>query len=764
MASHPDYTARSKRYTVGFLSERASFASESLIFQGAQQAVAQYDIHLLYIAPLEDNDNADHFGSADVRSDEEVRQRHDRMKAYLDSFELDGLIGIGWARAFNDDNGPYLLERLKPLPLVTIGKSLSADIPSIITPGGPYIKQLALHLAGKHQLRHIAYVCPWSDDERLESYVEAMQEAGQYDEQLIVRTEDIGGSLGIEQRIQRAAAILLDERELPVDAIMVMTAYECKFMLEALHARGLRIPEDIALVCCEDDPIVENAAPSITTIDYPYHKLGHAACELLVQQLEGHAVPARTEVATVIRYRDSCGCTVNDVKPMQPLPSELSLDAQTAAGLTPAAIGELLKGSMPSDLHGFDCEGLASSFWSSIEQRTGGFLETFSREIHRSLGQATEGLDQLVDRFRDAFLPLVHADRGRYELAEALWFGARHILKNYMSGLALTRSIQENDKNRFISHIYQQLQTVEYISDVPKVLNRYLGWLQIPSICILLNPPEAPQPEASRPFFCFGDDFAYRQDDDLQTLYRLQRDAKGGRTCLVISPLLMNGERLGFIWAKPGKHRTSTLITLFEQIGSAIKNAQVQEESREQEARLAYYANVDSLTRLFNRRYFYDALAAAGGNRSFSVLYIDIDGFKQVNDTHGHDAGDMLLVQIADRIRHTLADGAFSFPQPFPQLGLTEMGSIFRLGGDEFTALLRTTDVEETAAYALQLCAALRSPYMLGSHTVRVSASIGLARYPEDTADAHQLLKLADLALYSAKECKDRYRFYHELN
>jgi len=764
MTSHPDYTARSKRYTVGFLSEKASFESEALIFQGAQQAAEQYDIHLLYIAPLEDNDEADHYGYAGVRSAEEARLRHDRLKAYLDSLELDGLFCIGWARAFNDDLGPYLLERLKPLPLVTIGKSLSADIPSVIMPGGPYIKQLALHLAREHRLRRIAYVCPWSDDERLDSYIEAMQEAGQHDERLIVRTGDLEGPLDIAQRMRRAAAVLLDERRLAVDAIMVMSAYECAFMLEALHARGLRIPEDIALVCYEDDPVVENATPSMTTIDYPYRKLGHAACELLVRQLDGQTVPARTDVETVIRYRDSCGCTVNDVKPMQAQPALHGLVDRTAAGLLPAEIGGRLRDSMPPDLHGLDYEGLAASCLSSIEQRNGWFLEAFSREIHR-LVQTPEGLDQLVERFREAFLPLVGPDRGRYELAEALWFGARHILKNYMSRLALSRSIQENEKNRIVNHIYQQLQTVEYVSDVAKVLNHYLGWLQVPSVSILLNPPEAPQPEAARPFFCFGEDLPVPPDADMPTLYRLQRDAGEERMCLVVSPLLMNGERLGFIWAKPGTHRTHTLFALFDQIGSAVKSAQVQEESRENEARLAYYANVDSLTRLFNRRYFYDALAAAAADgRAFTVLYIDIDGFKQVNDTHGHDAGDRLLVQIADRLRHALTDGAFPLPQPVPTLGLTEMGSIFRLGGDEFTALLRTTDVGEAAAYARELCAALRRPYVLDGHTARVSASIGLARYPEDTPDAHRLLKLADLALYRAKEDKDQYRFYHELS
>ncbi len=758
MPSHPDRQTSPKRYTIGFLSERASHATESYFFQGAEQAAVKHDVNLIYFAPHGDGSASAHYGYSDTRGDEQVRHSHDQLKAYLDQFELDGLFCIGWARIFNDPNGPYLLERLTELRMVTVGKHLSDSIPSVIMEGAPYIKQLALHLVHEHKRRHIAYVCPWADDARLDGYIEAMQEAGQFDDRLIVRTEDIDVSLEMYDRIARTASILLDERQLQVDAVMVMSPYEGKFMLEALQARGLRVPEDVAVVCYEDDPILEYGKPSITTIEYPYRELGYAACELIVQQLDGQEVSPVTIVPASIIYRDSCGCTVNNVKPMQlKAPPARYADADC----TPAAIGSKLRKLPHAGL--VDYERLAESFLASLQERSGMFLDTFSQEIYSLQGQSSSGLADLTDRLREVLLPCIGTDPGRYELAEAMWFGARHILNNYLNGLVLTRNIRLQELHRIESHIYLQLQAAAHLTEISLVLNQYLGWLQVPSMCLMLNPADSPDPDASRLFFVYGEEFASSQDGGLRELYIRYRDRSDKRFSLVVSPMSVNGERLGYGWADPGFHRTNTISSLLDQIGNAIKNAQVQEANREKETSLAYYASVDSLTRLFNRRYFYDALVMMAADKlAFSLLYIDIDGFKEVNDTLGHDAGDALLMQIADRIRGVLWDGAFPLSHPVPESNRSQMSSIFRLGGDEFTALLRTAAQEEVAAYASRLCRAIRQPYTLGGSSVQISTSVGIARYPADTADPDQLLKLADLALYKAKEQKDHYRFHGE--
>jgi diguanylate cyclase (GGDEF)-like protein len=163
-------------------------------------------------------------------------------------------------------------------------------------------------------------------------------------------------------------------------------------------------------------------------------------------------------------------------------------------------------------------------------------------------------------------------------------------------------------------------------------------------------------------------------------------------------------------------------------------------EIRERQAR------TDDLTGLANRRHFYAKLNdAIEGCRlrgaSFALLMIDLDHFKELNDTLGHYAGDLLLQQIGPRVQMVLRDG-----------------SIARLGGDEFGLILR--DVEGAEATAERIHEALREPFELEDLTVSVQASIGIAIFPRDADGTNKLLQRADVAMYQAKDEHSRYAFY----
>ena len=163
---------------------------------------------------------------------------------------------------------------------------------------------------------------------------------------------------------------------------------------------------------------------------------------------------------------------------------------------------------------------------------------------------------------------------------------------------------------------------------------------------------------------------------------------------------------------------------------------------------LAFY---DSLTGLPNRNLFHDrlSLAMATARRTrdgFALLCIDIDHFKLVNDSFGHDAGDELLRQIAARMRASLRN----------------TDTLARMGGDEFVAILeQILDPELAAKMAEKLLASCRGDYELRGHRVRVTMSVGLSLYPRDGQEADGLLKRADLAMYRAKATgKNRYQLF----
>ena len=186
-------------------------------------------------------------------------------------------------------------------------------------------------------------------------------------------------------------------------------------------------------------------------------------------------------------------------------------------------------------------------------------------------------------------------------------------------------------------------------------------------------------------------------------------------------------------------------------IGSAAVFRDITERKQAEE-RIQHLAHYDSLTDIPNRRLFYDRLSHAitltrRDRRELALLYIDLDKFKAVNDTLGHNAGDELLKCVADRIRHALR----------------ESDTLARMGGDEFAVILPAiTSREDVATVAAKIIGALSMSFILSGHAqeVTIGASMGIAIYPADAQDIDALIKAADAAMYNAKQVGNSFRFY----
>jgi diguanylate cyclase (GGDEF)-like protein/PAS domain S-box-containing protein len=208
-------------------------------------------------------------------------------------------------------------------------------------------------------------------------------------------------------------------------------------------------------------------------------------------------------------------------------------------------------------------------------------------------------------------------------------------------------------------------------------------------------------------------------------------------------------------------HKNGTLV--WAQIsGSTVEDeqgqpryfiAQIQDisQAKAAERMLRDQASFDSLTRLPNRSLFYDrlnrcVLNAERAGKRFALLFVDLDNFKTINDTMGHDTGDRLLVSVASRLKECVRRN----------------DTIARLGGDEFTVLLEDVSSPELIVRtAERIVSALAKPVSFEEIGVFVSASIGIAVYPDDGRDAATILKCADLAMYRAKEQgKSNYQFF----
>ncbi|MEH2055053.1 MAG: CHASE2 domain-containing protein [Nostoc sp.] len=173
-------------------------------------------------------------------------------------------------------------------------------------------------------------------------------------------------------------------------------------------------------------------------------------------------------------------------------------------------------------------------------------------------------------------------------------------------------------------------------------------------------------------------------------------------------------------------------------------------ELKLKEDHLRYLAYHDPLTGLSNRKFFAEQLNeslhwAQHNNLLLGLLFIDLDGFKQVNDNLGHETGDRLLMTIAERLSNSLRAS----------------DTVSRLGGDEFTIILRAIpNVQIAARVAEKILSSITKPIVLDGYAIRISASIGISVYPYNSQDSETLMKQADTAMYRAKHLgKNRYEF-----
>jgi len=203
------------------------------------------------------------------------------------------------------------------------------------------------------------------------------------------------------------------------------------------------------------------------------------------------------------------------------------------------------------------------------------------------------------------------------------------------------------------------------------------------------------------------------------------------------------GEDAAVAAMKSGAHdymRKGAMKRLIPAVRRELREAAARKERRRVDARVAHLAYHDALTDLPNRTLLHDRLAQAiraahRGSASVALLVLDLDGFKEVNDSFGHRAGDRVLQHVAARMRGLVR----------------EVDTVARLGGDEFALVLPSTDVDGAARTAGKVLQEIEHPCEVDHRQLSVRGSIGIACFPDHAKSADLLLQKADLAMYLAK-------------
>ncbi|GAA4360805.1 bifunctional diguanylate cyclase/phosphodiesterase [Kangiella marina] len=170
---------------------------------------------------------------------------------------------------------------------------------------------------------------------------------------------------------------------------------------------------------------------------------------------------------------------------------------------------------------------------------------------------------------------------------------------------------------------------------------------------------------------------------------------------------------------------------------------------KESENKIHRLTNFDSLTGLANRNLLHSCLARDIENCSdkkdqLAFMYIDLDRFKEINDTLGHATGDQLLIAVTEYMKKCIRNG----------------DTLARMGGDEFAIILPNIDAEEAHTVAKRLLRHLKNPIKVGPHRVQTGASIGISMFPDHSDNAEDLFRYADMAMYSAKSERNQVQFY----
>ena len=229
--------------------------------------------------------------------------------------------------------------------------------------------------------------------------------------------------------------------------------------------------------------------------------------------------------------------------------------------------------------------------------------------------------------------------------------------------------------------------------------------------------------------------------------------AEGGRSSLTC-PLIINQRPIGFLFFTSRDKNTYRDLhqAIFQQIANQL--SVVIEKSRAFQ-QISHTAHHDALTGLPNRTLFFErleqALESVQSGERLAVLCLDLDHFKRVNDTLGHSIGDQLLEGVADRLRDCVGSA----------------GAVARLGGDEFAVIMASLDLpSDAAALATRIGETIRAPFHLDGHEIAADVSIGISLAPNYSSESQELLRMADVALYEAKNNgRASYRFFRaEMN
>ncbi|NUT32495.1 MAG: EAL domain-containing protein [Hamadaea sp.] len=636
-------------------------------------------------------------------------------------------------------------------PLVVVGDEPAGLDCSLVLPDNrPGVRAAVAHLIG-HGHRKIAfagYLGATDVQERFEAYRDTMRTHGiEPDPALVFRAPDnhlTGGEVAGSRMI--AAGV-------PSTAVVVGTDANAEGLMRVLRAHGLLVPQDQAIVGFDDQRVAPYSDPPLTTVRQPVELLGETAVAELVRLLRKEGGECRRHcLPTSLVVRESCGClhtawpdaaattspasrrmlTERMARAVSPVPGEATPDVTESVAMIADAIGADADVS-PKRVRA------ALEHLAAVSNRPAVLMDLVNAVWaygSAALGAAGPGAD--ADDMRKASLAVESMMHTMLQVHGRAQFQDNDYLQK-------TLSQQYEVSTRLLRGHREDPRRLAWLARTPVRAgclglwtgDRRLGpddaMLEVVGSFVRTAPPlriQSPVRVAAFPPHHLVDLASERPDGVVFIV-----PVKAGTRDWGLLAVADSAERQVETAREPVNQWAALLA-------HTLDYDTVVRDLRKGKEQLRAAALFDSLTGLPNRRLFLDRLREAidrdrrTPGRRFAVLFLDLDGFKVINDSLGHTAGDHVLVQVATRIRENLRDGDVAA----------------RFGGDEFLILLNGVDDARAATdVAERVQASLARPFQVNDQDVVVTASIGVTLSSGQPAEAEDLVRDADVAMYAAK-------------
>lgn len=643
-------------------------------------------------------------------------------------------------------------------PVVTISDEMAGfPCPVVLPDNRTGVRDAVRHLVdhGHRDIAFAGYLELRDLRERYEAYRDTLAACG------ITPRADLFFDTGDNRESggERAARAMM-AAGLPSTAVVTGNDLNAIGLMRTLLAAGLDLPREQAIVGFDDLPGVVYLTPSLSTVRQRFENLGQTAAELALRAVAGDDVEARTwYVPTSFQPRESCGCpdtlalgalsdaAVPDVSSVDQLTAHLATtllpgraDPASQATIARGAkvIGDVLRaagdgGPRPNlfefrqtliglqTLNEQHPEGMVAMmrgvrhFGLSLARRT-------ARRDPAGAGRVRAGTEDVVVALAQSGLRARPIEEDVFlTTLKMMYTVSKNLLRSHETEPRGLDWIQDTNARGGCLALWSATAGSESTLDIVTMFERDRG---------VVSTPAGPVPPQSFPPAELIE-LADLDADQMVYVAPLKIGESDWGMLALVGPIeahLVTGREMMNQWA--------ALLAI------ALDHEAVLKSLREQKELLRHAALYDPLTGLANRTLFLNKLEQAIAaqtrhpDRHYSVLLLDLDGFKLVNDSLGHLAGDRLLIRVAERIQASAPDADVAA----------------RFGGDEFAILLcHCRDGQDPVAVAERIRAALQIPFRLGDEEVVVSASIGISLSTTGYQHAEDVIRDADTAMYSAK-------------